>query len=126
MQRSKARGRGKYVKKIIKQYLVVIAFLGLFTHSASAAGMVGPAAITKMKFMNEGLVFYGYFGNINGCDASNSVVLLKTDSNYDKAYALILSAYMGGKKITGYSDLCIAVDGTTYNSIRGYKYLTVE
>jgi len=39
---------------------------------------------------------------------------------------LLLGAYMAGKSVSGYSDDCVTFDGQTYNSIRGFKYLTVS
>ena len=66
------------------------------------------------------------WGNPNGCTRSNAIVLLETDPNYDKAYSLLLSAYMAGKQVSGYSDGCAAFDGQTYNTIRGFKYLVVS
>lgn len=66
------------------------------------------------------------WSNPNSCTQNNAIVLLDTDKNYDKAYALLLAAYMSGKKVQGYSNGCAVFDGQTYNTIRGHKYLVVH
>jgi len=55
-----------------------------------------------------------------------AVVLMNTNVNYDKAYTLLLAAYISGKQVYGYSDGCATFDGQTYNTIRGQKYLVVK
>lgn len=111
--------------KIIRRALYCIAFL--LASFVSAGGGLSAQAINKLAFQTGGLFIYASgWANPNACTRSSAVVLKETDPNYDKAYALILAAYMAGKKVSGYSDGCVEFDGQTYNSIRGFKYLTVE
>ncbi len=109
---------------------IIILILGLsaiLSNPALAGGGLSKNKITQVKFMSEGLLIYGSaWPNPNDCDTSIAVLLSKTDSNYDKAYSLILAAFTAGKSVSGYSDDCKSVDGSTYNTIRGFKYLTVE
>ncbi|MEP2990311.1 MAG: hypothetical protein ABJN65_00970 [Parasphingorhabdus sp.] len=99
----------------------------LFSAPALAAGPVSTNGIASVSFQNSDFFLNADdWPNPNNCTRGGSVVLLKTDPNYDKAYALLLSAYMSGKGVSGYSDGCINFDGQTYNTIRGFKYLTVH
>jgi len=107
--------------------MVLVGTLGLGASSSFSAGMLPATKITRVAFYEEGFLLYAdNWPNINNCQADSAVILLKTDANYDKAYALILSGYMSGKKVYSYSDGCVNVDGTTFNTIRGFKYLVVD
>ncbi len=92
-----------------------------------AAGGLPAQNINKLAFQTGGLFIYASnWANPNACSRNVAVVLLENDPNYDKAYSLILAAYMSGKKVSGYSNGCTEFDGQTYNTIRGYKYLVIE
>lgn len=107
--------------------LCVISMICIFSQSLFAAGHAGYSKVTKLAFQTGGLYIYGpSWNNPNNCSQKTAIVLKNTDPNYEKAYALILAAYMSGKKIGGYSDECTDFDEQTYNTIRGFKYLTVE
>lgn len=106
-----------------------IALLSLLFASqfSLAKGAVSSTKITKVAFQTGGFFVYaGDWENPNNCTRGNAVVLKDSDSNYDKAYSLLLAAYMSEKKVTGYSDGCVTFDGQTYNTIRGFKYLVIE
>lgn len=111
-----------------KILLAAFFWILLFGSNPALAGGGLPAnKVDKLAFQTAGLFIYaGNWGNPNSCSRDTAVVLLETDPNYDKAYALILAAYMSGKKLSGYSDRCTEFDGQTYNTIRGFKYLVVE
>ncbi len=95
--------------------------------AAFGGGGITPNKVTKVAFQTDGFFLYAdAWPNPNGCTRSNAIVLKSADPNFDKAYALLLAAYMSGKKISGYSDGCFEFDGQTYNTIRGFKYLLVE
>lgn len=84
--------------------------------------------ISRVAFQTGGFFLYTESGSWNSpdeCSNSNAIVLLSSDPNYDKAYSLLLAAYMSGKAISGYSDGCAIFDGKTYSTIRGFKYLAV-
>lgn len=99
----------------------------IYMMPAQAAGGLPAQNINKLAFQTGGLFIYAdNWANPNACTRSSAIVLKETDPNYDKAYALVLAAYMAGKKLSGYSDGCVGFDGQTYNSIRGFKYLVVE
>ena len=92
-----------------------------------AGGSLTQSKIEAVAFQTGGFFLYSNtWPNPNSCTNSNAVVLLDTDINYEKAYALLLAAYMSGKMVSGYSNGCVEFDGKTYNSIRGYKYLFVQ
>lgn len=98
-----------------------------FASQAQAGGGLPANKVDALAFQTGGLFIYAAnWSNPNSCTRSNAIVLLETDPNYDKAYSLILAAYMSGKKLSGYSDNCTEFDGQTYNTIRGFKYLVVE
>ena len=87
---------------------------------------MGQNKIQKIAFQSEHVFLYSDgWNNANGCQKTTAVVLAKNDPNFDKAYSLVLAAFMAGKDISGYSDGCITWDTYTYNTIRGHKYLTV-
>lgn len=106
--------------------ILAIAFLFICS-SANAKGGLTANKVTKVAFQTGGFFLYAdNWPNPNGCTRSNAIVLKNSDVNYDKAYSLLLAAYMSGKEISGYSDGCAEFDGQTYNTIRGFKYLTVK
>lgn len=99
----------------------------LLVFDVYAGGSLGSNQLTKVAFQTGGLFLYASgWPNPNGCTRTDAVVLLGSDSNYDKAYALLLSAYISGKALSGWSDGCAEFDGQTYNTIRGWKYLVVQ
>lgn len=112
----------------MKTYIVIVlAALGLLTTNSFAAGGLAKVNITKVAFQTGGFFLYSdNWNNPNDCSMDTAVVLLSTDSNYDKAYALLLAAYTAGKTVRGFSNGCTTFDGQTYNTIRGFKYLVVE
>lgn len=108
-------------------FRIISVFLLLIPMLTEAAGGLHANKITRVAFQTGGFFLYASdWPNPNNCSRANAVVLLDTDRNYDKAYALLLSAYFSGKKVSGYSDGCVNFDGQTYNTIRGFKYLEVK
>ncbi|MET1257047.1 hypothetical protein [Aliikangiella maris] len=113
------------MNKVIQSFVVVSIFI--FSSVSVAGGGLQPNKITKVAFQTGGFFLYAdNWPNPNECTRSDAIVLKSSDSNYDKAYSLLLAAYMSGKKVSGYSDGCVEFDGQTFNSIRGFKYLVVE
>ena len=111
---------------MIKKIIISSLLISISTLSF-AAGWTGKDKIDAVAFQTRGFFLYADgWGNPNNCTRSNAIVLLSSDPNYDKAYALLLAAYASGKKIKGYSNGCTTFDGQTYNTIRGYKYLVVS
>ena len=118
--------------KMRKARVLLVLLIGVWT-SAQAGGWLGPETIDKLALhtisdnVTSGVFLYADgWQNPNSCNRSDAVVLLETDPNYDKAYALILTAYSLGKTVSAYSDGCVTFDSQTYNKIRGFKYLVVE
>lgn len=113
-----------------KAPFILCYFFGvaLYSSSIQAGGALYPAQeITNVSFQENGFLFYAdNWPNPNNCDSTAGVMLLKTDPNYDKAYALILTAFSAGMTVQGYSDGCSLHDGQSYNTIRGFKYLVVS
>lgn len=114
------------VKKLILTVVTAYIF-GAGSTTALAAGFISANKIQAVSFQTGGF-FLGadVWTNVNSCTKSNAIVLLDTDPNYDKAYSLLLAAYLAGKKVSGYSNGCVEFDGQTYNTIRGYKYLVIS
>ena len=107
-------------------YIVTIS-LALAIPTCFSKGWVSTEKIDKVAFHTGGFFMYSNdWENPNTCSINAAVVLLDTDINYEKAYSLLLAAYMAGKKVSGYSDGCVTFDGRTYNTIRGFKYLQVQ
>jgi hypothetical protein len=107
-------------------FLVTIS-LALVVPTCYSKGHVGTEKIDKVAFHTGGFFMYANdWENPNSCSINTAVVLLDTDVNYEKAYSLLLAAYMAGKRVSGYSDGCASFDGQTYNTIRGFKYLQVQ
>lgn len=102
----------------MKTLLLLISFITLINSSNSyAAGSLAFNKINQIAFQTGGFFMYApNWPNPNNCTRSNAVVLLSSDPNYDKAYALLLSAYMAGKLVKGYSNGCTTFDGQTYNT----------
>lgn len=112
--------------KLMKKIIIVTVFL-VFSSQAFSGGGLPTNKIDSVAFQTGGFFLYaGAWGNPNDCTRDSAVVLLNSDTNYDKAYALVLAAYMSGKGVSGYSDGCTEFDGQTYNTIRGFKYLKVH
>ncbi|ACR12119.1 hypothetical protein [Teredinibacter turnerae] len=106
---------------------LISAVLMLMSSTVLAGGSITWGEITAIAFQNKDLMLYSDdWQNPNGCEIANAVILKHTDSNFDKAYSLILAAYMSGKKVVAWSDECLSFDGKTYNHIRGFKYLQVK
>lgn len=107
---------------------VLLLILMVLSVDLLAGGSVSYRKIDEVAFNTGGFFLYSSIGwsNPNECDQVNAVVLLEDAPNYDKAYALVLAAYMSGKEIVGYSNHCVEFDGKTYNMIRGHKYLRVR
>jgi hypothetical protein len=102
--------------------------IGLLTLSNPilSAGWIYKNNITKIAFQSEHIFLYSNdWNNPNDCGSADAVVLEKGSANFDKAYPLLLAAFMAGRDISGYSDGCVTWDEKSYNTIRGYKYLTV-
>lgn len=110
----------------MKFFLLNIMLL-TFSAICHARGPVSTSKVDRVAFQTGGFFMYATdWQNPNACSRKSAVVLLATDQNYDKAYSLLLAAYMAGKGVSGYSDGCVTFDGQTYNTIRGFKYLTVK
>jgi hypothetical protein len=106
---------------------ITVALAALCSSMALAGGGLTPNTIKSVAFNTSGFFLYAdNWPNPNSCTKSNAIVLLDTGKNYDKAYSLVLAAYMSGKKVSGYSDGCTTFDGQTYNTIRDFKYLKVS
>ncbi|GAA0464051.1 hypothetical protein GCM10009096_00640 [Parasphingorhabdus litoris] len=116
----------------MKNILFLMSFLGALIIGSSSAIAGGSTSsttqkITSVAFHEVGFFMYGNgWDNPNGCDRDVAIVLLKTDRNYDKAFALLMTAFASGKEIRGYLDGCAMHDGQSYNTIRGFKYLEVR
>lgn len=109
----------------MKRLIILLSIV--FSNGAAAAGPVGWTKINSLAFQNSDLMIYTEVkGNPNGCERDTGVILKKSDQNFDKAYSMILAAYMAGKEIKAYSDGCHTFDDKTYNYIRGFKYLEVR
>lgn len=109
--------------------VLVALYLLVTTTVASAAGGFNYRRIEFVAFQTGGFFLYaaGGWDNPNSCTRSDAIVLQESDPNYDKAYALLLAAsYIAGHQVKGYSDGCATFDGQTYNTVRGFKYLTVQ
>lgn len=107
------------------QFITVICICA-FTVNAFRAGAVGKQKIIKIAFNSEHLFIYAdAWNNANECQQSDAVILERGSTNFDKAYTMILAAFMAGRDISAYSDGCLEWDGKTYNTIRAHKYLTV-
>lgn len=109
-------------------YLSAALVILLASSSVSAGDRLEWRTLEKVALQTEGLFLYarGGWNNPSSCQQVNAVVLLNSDSNFDRAYSLLLSAFMYGKSIRGFSDGCTVFDGKTYNTVRGYKYLEVK
>lgn len=115
------------MKILNKLILTLLASIGATTAANAGGVLQPPQVITRVSFMENGFIIYADgWPNPNNCDTADGVILLATDPNYDKAFALLLTAYSTGKKVSGYSDGCVLVDGTNFNTIRGFKYLVVR
>jgi|GEM_PF-1442566 len=105
----------------------LLLFLFVLSSTVNAKGSLSSNIITATAFQTGGFFLYAdNWPNPNNCTRTDAIVLLKSDTNYNKAYTLLLAAYMSGKKVSGYSDGCTTFDGQTYNTIRSFKYLMVR
>ncbi|MFL0803854.1 MAG: hypothetical protein K6L81_18065 [Agarilytica sp.] len=117
------------MKNKVLNYSLAMILLGLLSPSYAGQGIAADN-VDYVAFNTGGLFLYadGWQLAADICDGGNhtgAVVLRSDDHNYDKAYALVLSAFMAGKKISGYTNGCVVHDGENYVGIRGFKYLRV-
>ena len=101
----------------MKKILAILTCIMVLLLSAQsfAAGWVSKNKITKIAFQSEHVFIYSDgWNNANGCQKISAVVLDKDDRNFDKAYSLLLAAFMAGKEVSGYSDGCITWDEHSY------------
>jgi hypothetical protein len=105
----------------------ICVLLLTFSQQLVAGGFLSSNKIENVAFQTGGFFLYADdWGNPNNCTRATAVVLKDTDRNYDKAYSLLLAAFLSAKPVMGYSDGCVEFDGQTYNSVRGFKYLSVR
>lgn len=108
--------------KVSSMMFLLIVIVSL----CKADGYVTKNVITRLEFNTGGLYIYAdKWFNANVADRTSAVVLLSSDPNYDKALALILTAFVNEYEIDAYSDDICTFDSKTYNVIRGWKYLRV-
>ncbi|PHQ83180.1 MAG: hypothetical protein COB58_10625 [Thalassobium sp.] len=101
--------------------------LAVSSSFAFGGGSVGWNTVNQIAIQDGDVILYAdAWSNPNSCEASNGVILRKSDENFDNAYAFVLSAFMAGKEVVGYSDGCKNFDGKSYNYIRAYKYLQMR
>jgi len=113
----------------MKRIIYIALLFWALQSTAVAKGGLSAKKIAYVAFQTGGFFMYaegGSWSNPNGCSRASAIVLLESDPNYEKAYSLLLAAFMAGKTVSGYSDGCATFDGQTYNKIRGFKYLTVR
>jgi len=111
----------KTSRTIILSLLVGVFIAGL-SHSAFAAGNAGNRVIKKLVHAdNTRLLIIPDIQdwlNPDGCDDSNQVVLasgeLANDGVYREMFAMLLSAYVGLRRVELRTNGCIGVNGTTY------------
>lgn len=110
------------MNKVIFAMLLLLS--SIYSH---AGGRVGWNIISSIAFQNQDLMLYSEnWGNPNGCTQINAIILKKTDPNFDKAYSMLLAAYMAGKQVNAFSEGCHTFDSKTFNYIRGWKYLQIK
>ena len=80
--------------------MITIFLILVIVNTALSKGMIAGNKIFRVAFNTSGFFMYSIDGWNNPNDYSNSdaIVLLDTDPKYDKAYALILAAYLLGNK----------------------------
>lgn len=109
--------------------IIILCILCSYSLGCYAGGRVGWNEISQLSFQDGNLMIHasdGAWDNPNECQNSVAILLKESDPNFDRAYSLILSAYMAGKSIRAWSDGCHVFDGTAFSHIRGFKYLEVK
>lgn len=107
--------------------IIIAVVLSLSYSLCWSGGNVGWHRINELAIQDGDVILYANaWSNPNSCEATNGVILRKSDENFDNAYAFVLSAFMAGKEVVGYSDGCKTFDGKSYNYIRAYKYLQMR
>lgn len=101
---------------MIKLYLTMVAFAAqmFVLMPANAAGWTEPLTITQAFVEDSDLVVIYTSGGIqstSGCAANAWIFVAATDERRARAWATILSAQMGGRKIKFWvTDTCAAWD----------------
>jgi len=111
----------KTSRTIILSVIVGMLIAGL-SHGAFAAGNAGNRVIKKLVHPDKTRVLIvpdiQDWLNPDGCDASNQVVLasgeLVNEGVYREMFAMLLSAYVGGRRVELRTSGCLGVNGTTY------------
>jgi hypothetical protein len=108
------------MENIMRKILIMIALTML--SSVSEAGSWSDWAVpTRIDVeRGNGVMIWGTFGNNGNCSFSNRVYVPETHPQYDKVYALVLSAFTANKEVLFYIDDCqpvtwYAVKEKTFN-----------
>ncbi|MCP4486135.1 MAG: hypothetical protein GY820_02270 [Gammaproteobacteria bacterium] len=92
----------------MKEIQTVILLLILST-TAHSAGYSNWAIPEKVELISGGVLIHGDFGNPNTCAYPNYIFISQSESKYDSALSMSLSALMGQREMRFYSNTCVKV-----------------
>lgn len=107
---------------MIKRLLMAFT-LCLASFSSIAGGWTNWAVPTRLDVeRGNGVMVYGNFGNPSQCTNQGRVYIPINHPQYDKIYALLLSAFTANKEALLYSNSCGSVswfanDSVTFNIV---------
>ena len=99
----------------MKLYMSLV--LLLFSTTSIAGGWSHWASPTQVDVeRGNGIMVYGAFGNPSECGLSDRFYIPKTHPEYDKIYAVVLTAFTAQKELRVYSHNCGKVGWYTANA----------
>ena len=107
------------MKKYILKSIIIIASIVPFTSHAAGWFVLGgtideinvESGLATIKMSGENIIHH------DGCDATYEVVLQDETNNGDRQYALLMAAYMTGKKVNVYTSGCYHGWGKKYPKV---------
>ena len=90
------------------------------SHAAGWSNWGVPTRIDVER--GNGIMIWGDFGNPNGCTVSDAIYVHVSHFQYDRIYAMALTAFTSGKELIFHSNQCdpvtwYSVPSTTYNYV---------
>jgi hypothetical protein len=105
----------------MKQYLFCV-FMGatLFSINTIASDYTGWAVPSQIEIVQSGILIKGDFGNVNECKNSDEIFYGNTDTDYQLAASMVMTAIVAKKEMQFYADRCfdITFHGKNVNRVR--------
>ena len=111
------------IKRSVRYTLVAMAMaLSTVTSNAAiAAGYTRWAVPTRIELVNNGVLIYGRYRDVNRCGNANLVFYHTRDARYQETLSMAYAALAAGKELSFYVNSCVWVSfhKKNVNRLRG-------